>query len=124
LNDLRVVMANNPPIEEYEKNVKEAKRFAAMLLEGSCDTFDLEQFEIMNMYSSMLELTPEELEAEEGITKSWLLSMVEELREMLERTIIANAAKTGPGELFYWMDDFAGTDGYHDWCASLASEEE
>lgn len=117
-------MANNPLLEEYEKDAKEAKRFAAMLLEGPCDTFDLEQFEIMNMYSSMLKLAPEVLEAEESITKRWLLSMVEELHEMLERTIIANAAKTGPGELFYWLDNFAGTDGYHDWCASLASEEE
>ncbi len=117
-------MANNPPTEEYGKNVKEAKRFAAMLLEGPCDTFDLERFEIVNMFSEISEWTSEDLEQDKGLTKKVLLDMAVELHEMLERTIIANAAKTGPGELFYWIDGFAGTDGYHDWCASLASEEE
>ncbi len=117
-------MANNLPTEEYGKNLKEAKRFAAMLLEGPCDTFDLERFEIVNMFSAISEWNSEDLEQDKGLTKKVLLDMVVELHEMLERTIIANAAKTGPGELFYWMDGFAGTDGYHDWCASLASEEE
>jgi len=115
-------MANDA--EQYTKNAEEAKRFAALVLAGPSDTFELEQFEIMNMYSSMLELTAEELEAQEEITKDWLFRMVAELHEMLERTIIANAAKTQPGELFYWLDQFAGTNGYYDWCASLGPEEE
>lgn len=123
-------MANDLSNEQYRKNAEEAKRFAALVLAGPCDTFELEQFDIANMLGNMYELTPlreltaEKVEAEEGITKKWLFQMVEELHEMLERTIIANAAKTQPGELFYWIDNFAGTKGYEDWYESLGPEEE
>jgi len=103
-------MANNPPTEEYEAKMKQAERFTSLVLEGPITGYDLDCFEMQYMYSALLKMTPEELETEGAVTKKLLLGMVEELHEMLEQSIIAYAAKVDPAELFYWIDDFAGTD--------------
>ena len=109
-------MANYLQAEEHDAKMKKAERFASLVLQGPITGYELESFEMQYMYSALLKMTPEELEAEGELTKKVLLDMVEHLHEMLEQSIIAYAAKVDPAELFYWIDDFAGTDV---WCRKV-----
>jgi len=103
-------MVNDLQTEEHDAKMKKAERFASLVLQGPVTGCELENFEMHYMYSTLLDMTPEELETDGAVTKKLLLGMVEELHEMLEQSIIAYAAKVDPAELFYWIDDFAGTD--------------